>query len=226
MNFTLDPTRHAAPQVLEALRTAIVSLELAPGQLLDRAELAQSFGVSQTPVRDALIRLGEEGLVLIRAQATTQVSRIDVPAAREAHVLRRAVELEIARLLAAAPDPAVLQALRAQLAVQNTLAAAKNYPAFIAADKEFHRLMYVAAGLPRLWTVVTRMSGHVDRLRLLHVPADGKAASIMGGHEAIVQAIEAGDAAAAEQAVREHLTGTLASVDEIHRRHPEFLIMA
>ena len=95
MNFKLDPTRHAAPQVVEALRAAIISMELAPGIALDRAELAQRFGVSQTPVRDALIRLSEEGLVVIRAQYTTQVSRIDVPAAREAHYLRRSIEIEI-----------------------------------------------------------------------------------------------------------------------------------
>lgn len=226
MNFTLDPTRHAAPQVVEALRAAIISLELAPGSALDRGVLAQRFGVSQTPVRDALIRLSEEGLVLIRAQYTTQVSRIDVPAAREAHFLRRSIELEIARLLAAAPDPAVIADLRTQLSRQVDLAASKDYPAFIAADKEFHRLMYVAAGLPRLWSVVTRMSGHVDRLRLLHVPTAGKAESILTGHQAILEAIESGDVEAAQQAVRGHLSGTLASVDEIQQRYPEYLIVA
>jgi DNA-binding GntR family transcriptional regulator len=226
MNFTLDPTRHAAPQVVEALRAAIISLELAPGSALDRAELAQGFGVSQTPVRDALMRLSEEGLVLIRAQYTTQVSRIDVPAAREAHFLRRAIEIEIARLLALSHNQAVIDDLRAQLARQEGLAASKDYPAFIAADKEFHRLMYVAAGLPRLWSVVTRMSGHIDRLRLLHAPSEGKAESILAGHQAILQAVESGDAQGAQQAVREHLSGTLASVEEIQQRYPEYLIVS
>ena len=108
MNITLDPTRHAAPQVVEALRAAIISMKLAPGIALDRAELAQQFGISQTPVRDALIRLSEEGLVIIRAQHTTQVSRIDVPAAREAHFLRRSIEIEIARQLAISHDAALI----------------------------------------------------------------------------------------------------------------------
>ena len=225
MNFTLDPTRHAAPQVVEALRAAIISLELAPGIALDRAELAQRFGVSQTPVRDALMRLSEEGLVLIRAQYTTQVSRIDVPAAREAHFLRRSIEIEVARQLAASHDEAVIADLRTQLARQAALGNGRDYPAFIAADKEFHRLMYAAAGLPRLWAVVTRMSGHVDRLRLLHVPTEGKVESILAGHQDILEAIATGDADAAQQAVREHLSGTLASVDEIRERYPEYLIL-
>ena len=225
MNFTLDPTRHAAPQVVEALRTAIISLELAPGIALDRGDLAQRFGVSQTPVRDALIRLSEEGLVVIRAQYTTQVSRIDVPAAREAHFLRRSIEIEIARQLAASHDDAVIADLRTQLLRQAELAEKKDFPGFMAADKEFHRLMYVAAGLPRLWAVVVRMSGHVDRLRLLHSPFAGKTDSIMDGHEAILNAIASGDADAATLAVREHLSGTLASVDEIQQRYPEYLIL-
>ena len=226
MNFQLDATRHAAPQIVEALRAAIISLELAPGSSLDRAVLAQRFGVSQTPVRDALIRLGEEGLVLTRAQSTTQVSLIDVPAAREAHFLRRSVEIEIARLLALSHDAAVLDDLRTLLSRQVDLAAKKDFIGFIAADKEFHRLMYVAAGLPRLWTVVVRMSGHVDRLRLLHIPSVGKTESILAAHQAIVVAIESRDIEAAQHAVREHLSGTLASVDEIQQRYAEYLILS
>lgn len=225
MNFTLDPTRHAAPQVVEALRAAIISLELTPGIALDRGELAQRFGVSQTPVRDALIRLSEEGLVVIRAQYTTQVSRIDVPAAREAHFLRRSIEIEIARQLAIKHDDAVIADLRTQLSRQADLAAKKDFLGFIAADKEFHRLMYVAAGLPRLWSVVVRMSGHVDRLRLLHIPTVGKTESTLSAHLAILEAIESRDLDAAQHAVRDHLSGTLASVEEIQKRYPEYLIL-
>jgi DNA-binding GntR family transcriptional regulator len=225
MNFTLDPTRHAAPQVVEALRAAIISMELAPGIALDRGELAQRFGISQTPVRDALIRLSEEGLVIVRAQHTTQVSRIDVPAAREAHFLRRAVEIEIARQLAMTRDDAVIADLRTQLSRQADLAEKKDFLGFIAADKEFHRLMYVAAGLPRLWSVVVRMSGHVDRLRLLHIPTAGKTESTLSAHQAILEAIESRDVEAAQHAVRDHLSGTLASVDEIQQRYPDYLIL-
>jgi len=225
MNFTLDPTRHAAPQVVESLRAAIISMELAPGIALDRGELAQRFGVSQTPVRDALIRLSEEGLVIIRAQYTTQVSRIDVPAAREAHFLRRSIEIEISRKLAITHDAAVINDLRTQLSRQADLAEEKDFLGFIAADKEFHRIMYVAAGLPRLWSVVVRMSGHVDRLRLLHSPFAGKTESILDGHEAILNAIASSDVEAAQHAVRAHLSDTLASVDEIQKRYPDYLIV-
>jgi DNA-binding GntR family transcriptional regulator len=198
MNFTLDPTRHAAPQVVEALRAAIISLELAP-EALDRAVLAQRFGVSQTPVRDALIRLSEEGL--IRAQYTTQVSRIDVPAAREAHFLRRSIEIEIARLLATAPDPAVIGELRMQLARQVELPPRTIPPS---SRPTRSSTAHVRRGRPA--AAVVGGDAHV-RPRgppaLLHVPTAGKTESILTGHQAILEAIESGDVDAAQQAVRE-----------------------
>src|SRR5258706_13873276 len=90
----LDRSRHAAPQVLDYLRERIIALELPPGIVLSRADLAAQFGLSQTPVRDALIRLEEEGLVEVFAQHKTVVSRIDVRSAQQAHFLRRPLERE------------------------------------------------------------------------------------------------------------------------------------
>ena len=74
----LDRDRQAAPQVFERLRDMIVSLLLPPGSSLSRAALAAQFGVSSTPIRDALMRLEEEGLVDVFPQHATVVSRIDV----------------------------------------------------------------------------------------------------------------------------------------------------
>ena len=99
----LDRDRQAAPQVFERLRGMIISLALPPGSPLSRAELAAQFGVSSTPIRDALMRLEEEGLVDVFPQYATVVSRVDVRLAQQAHFLRQAVELEIVRGLADQP---------------------------------------------------------------------------------------------------------------------------
>src|SRR5207244_11982338 len=100
----LDRDRQAAPQVFERLRGMIIALDLPPGSSLSRAALAEQFGVSSTPIRDALMRLDEEGLVEVFPQYATVVSRIDVHRAQQAHFLRQALELEIVRLLALQPD--------------------------------------------------------------------------------------------------------------------------
>lgn len=219
----LDRSRQAAPQVFEVLRERIVALELAPGTVLSRAELAEQFGLSQTPIRDALIRLGEEGLVDIFPQHATVVSRIDVPAAVQSHFLRRAIECEVVRTLAEKPDAALLARLRAQVDVQAALAGENSHLQFIEADRTFHRLMVEAAGVPELYELVRSRSGHVDRLRRLHLYSAGKMRAILREHRRIVEAIGSGDAAAAQDAVREHLSGTLAKVDEIRRSHPDYL---
>src|SRR4030081_3780706 len=96
----LDRDRQAAPQVFERLRELIISLGLPPGSPLSRVALAEQFGVSSTPIRDALMRLDEEGMVEVYPQHATVVSRIDIKLAQQAHFLRQSLELEIVRTLA------------------------------------------------------------------------------------------------------------------------------
>jgi DNA-binding GntR family transcriptional regulator len=219
----LDRTRQATPQVLEQLRDAILSLDLVPGTVLARQELADHFGVSQTPVREALLRLSEEGLVDVFPQHATLVSRIDIAAARQAHFLRRSIELELVHQLALEATPGLVEQMKATISQQAALSAAQRYGDFVGADRAFHRLMYEAGGVPDLWELVGRVSGHVDRLRRLHLPTAGKTEAILRDHRAIVRAIAKGDGAAAQKALREHLSGTLSSLPEICARHPDFI---
>ena len=220
----LDRTRLAAPQVLERLREAILALELVPGTVLARQALAEQFGVSQTPVREALLRLAEEGLVDVFPQHATLVSRIDLRAARQAHFLRRSIELELVRELAVRRPEGLVEALSRQIALQQALAEAQHYGEFVAADRQFHQLLYAAADMAALVELVGRVSGHVDRLRRLHLPTAGKTASILRDHRAIVEAIAAGDAAAAQEALRAHLSGTLSAIEEIREQSPDYVV--
>lgn len=221
--LVLDRSRHASRQVFEWLRDSIMSLELAPGAVLSRAELAEECGLSQTPVRDALMKLAEEGLVDIFPQHATVVSRINVTSAFQAHFLRRSIELEVVGLLAERADAEVIARLRSQIDLQAAMTGGKGYGEFVDADRAFHRLMYEAAGVPGLFDVVRRMSGHVDRLRRLHLPVPGKMKGVVRDHRRIVDAIARRDPEAARARVREHLSDTLGSIDEIMARHPEYL---
>ncbi|MDP9606698.1 GntR family transcriptional regulator [Variovorax sp. NFACC27] len=220
----LDRTRLAAPQVLEKLREAILALELVPGTVLQRQELADRFGVSQTPVREALLRLNEEGLVDVFPQHATLVSRIDISAAREAHFLRRSIELELVHQLAVEESPGLVDQLKGVIAQQAALATSQRYGDFVNADRAFHRLMYEAGGVLGLWDLVGRVSGHVDRLRRLHLPTAGKTEAILRDHRAITRAIEAKDPDAAQAALRKHLSGTLSAVNEICKQYPDYVI--
>ncbi|MBR0711724.1 GntR family transcriptional regulator [Bradyrhizobium liaoningense] len=219
----LDRARQAAPQVFERLRNAIIALELPPGAPLSRAELASQFGISSTPVRDALMRLEEEGLVDVFPQHATVVSRIDISRAQQAHFLRQALELEIVRLLAETHDDALIIRLDHAIALQQQFAKAGDFEAFMAGDNDFHAQLYAAAGKQDLWALVRSRSGHIDRLRRLHLPSPGKAQNIVRHHRLITRAIEATDPDAAQQHLRKHLSGTLSELDKIRSHHPEYL---
>src|SRR3712207_604041 len=184
-----DRSRHAAPQVFEHLREAIISLNLAPGMVLNRLTLQQEFGLSSTPIRDALLRLRDDGLVEIFPQHATVVSPIDLTLAHQAHFLRRSIELEIVRDLALSPDPRLLARLQGFLAQQQALMEAEDFEAFTAADQAFHHYLYEAAKMQDLWALVRSRSGHIDRLRRLHLLTPGKAQNIVQHHRLIVQAI-------------------------------------
>lgn len=219
----LDRGRQAAIQIFERLRGAIIDLTLTPGTVLQRASLAEQFGVSSTPVRDALMRLEEEGLVEIFPQHATIVSPIDLNQAHQAHFLRRSLEIEVVRTVAALGDPTCEQRLRLILGRQAALHKVGDLDGFAAEDETFHRALFEVARVPDLWPLVRSRSGHLDRLRRLHLPSPGKATAILRDHEAIVDAIATGDEEGAEGSMRRHLGGTLAQVEELRQRFPQYI---
>ncbi|GAW34184.1 putative HTH-type transcriptional regulator YdfH [Roseovarius sp. A-2] len=212
----------ASTQIHNALRDRIVALEFTPGEFLSRAEIAAYYGVSQTPVRDAMMRLEEEGLLIIYPQSKTLVSKIDVAHAQEAQFLRLSIELEVTRRLAQAKASDRITKAHTCLSLQRVSAAANDLDEFSRLDRAFHAALYDAVGVANLWNTVTARSGHIDRLRNLNLPDPGKSTSILSCHERILAAIDAGDTGTVEAVVREHLSGTLAQVDRIMERNPEY----
>jgi len=222
-DIQIDRKKPAAAQVYEHLRSLIVALAIPPGSTLTRAVLAERFGVSQQPVREALLKLEEEGLVDTYPQSSTKVSRIDLQSVREAQFLRLSVELEAVRILTREAEWLDFFAVEMLITQQERLLLRNDIAAFAEADREMHRTMLMLAGVPGLWSVIRSRSGHLDRLRNLHLPTPGKAHSVLEEHKRFFEAILAGDAAAAQDAMRTHLSGTIASVDELRARHPDYL---
>lgn len=214
--------QQAAHHVFEQLRDDILAITLVPGTALSRQALQKQFGLSSTPVRDALMRLEEAGLVDVFPQSGTVVSLIDVALAREAQFLRRSIELEAVRTLASAPDAGLVRQLRAVIAEQRKHAKDRDLEHFNDADLMFHKILYEAAGVPELWVLVRRQSVHIDRIRRLHLPVKGKVAQIIRDHAAIVTAIAGGNPDGAQRALRSHLSQSLAFSDELRARFPAY----
>lgn len=222
-NSVLDRTRQVAHQIHEILRDRILSVELVPGTILSRASLQMEFGVSQTPVRDALMRLEEEALVEVYPQYATVVARIDIDHARQAQFLRLSIELEAVRRLTTACPAQIAAELGELLARQRQVASPQTYDLFDALDKDFHRKIYERANILNLWTTVRRQSVHLDRLRRLNLPMPGKMQTVLEDHHQIISAIQSGRPEAAEIALRKHLSGTLSIIDLISDQFPDYV---
>jgi DNA-binding GntR family transcriptional regulator len=199
-------SRSAAARIYEDLRQRILSLELPPGSNLLRAELADHYEVSVTPLRDALQLLEQDGLVEIFPQSRTQVTRIDLAKVREAHLLRVALETEVVRSLAERESSDAVGHCRAVIELQRSVADDRSQlQLFHQLDEYFHASLFAALELEDLQKIVRSRAGHLDRVRRLQTHSDDKIREIVEGHVAIVDAIEAHDPQAAMEALRQHL---------------------
>ncbi|MBB4041729.1 DNA-binding GntR family transcriptional regulator [Microvirga flocculans] len=210
-----------ARQVARALRQAIVSMKISPGEMLSEQDLAQKFGVSRSPVREALIKLSEAGLVRVLPQRGTQVVKISKAAVEDARFIRQAVECAVVREVALKATPAILAELNASLTRQRRAQRGTSSDDFLALDEEFHRLLAEAAGRPVAWRMIEDVKPQMDRVRYLDVKQATPRHTIVAQHAMIVEAIKAADPVAAERAMHEHLSEILRSLPELAARYPD-----
>lgn len=222
MKMKIDRRVSTAHQIYVTLRRRIMEFALAPGTIISKPAITEEFGVSQGPLRDALLRLEGEGLVDIMPQSKTTVSLIDVQHAREAHFLRLSVDIELVHVLATTINDAELAKLRAWIEHQVTELKAGDQAAFKLADNSFHAEMFRFAGVEGLTQHIHVRRGHYDRMRGLYLMDRQRREVAIKEHRMIVDALAAGNSDAARAAVRLHLSKSFAVVNEIRDAHPGY----
>ena len=210
--------------IYTSLRQDIVSLRLRPGERLSENELALRFGTSRAPVREALIRLVEDGLIDVRPQRGSFVSRISLKAMERARFVREALEVAIIRRAAeqGMPDAARLQA---EDAIGAQLAARDNPERFTQMDDVFHRSFAEGAGLSGVWAIIEREKAQFDRIRILSLPAVTPVDVLITQHKAILAAVLDRHLVGAEEAIRIHMSEVLRIADGLARRHPDLIVI-
>lgn len=209
-------------RVFEALRQAIVQLQLRPGYPLSEADLGRQLGVSRQPVREAFIKLAEVGLVEIRPQRGTFVRLISEREVENARFLREAIEVAVARKAAADATPENVRRLRRIVDEQRAVAADGDNVAFLRLDEAFHQALSASADCEEAWRVIEGLKAQMDRVRYLSLPDATPLETIIAQHEKIVSAIEERSPEAAEAAMREHLSEILISLPKLSRERSEF----
>ncbi len=207
--------RLVAPQIYFDLRERIVSVSLVPGELLSEVRIAQDYGVSRTPVREAFKRLEEEGLLDVVPKVGSFVARIDLDAVRDSQFIRETLECRIVELAALRIRPAQRAQLVAVLARQNTAIEGNDSAAFFRADESMHELLAKIAGHARTWVVIHEAKAQLDRLRRLALIDPERQRKRLIEHRAIVERVCAGDGTGATAAMREHLRAILRAIEGV-----------
>lgn len=211
-----------AAAIYERLHADIVSLRMPPGMALQEKRIAEEFGVSRTPVREALLRLSEGGLVDIYPQSGTVVSRVPVSAIPEAVLVRKALEGTTVESAAASATAADIARLDAIIARQKAHAAVDNTSNFHEEDEAFHEAITQIAGYPGIWAILKMVKIQIDRARRLTLPALGRMETVVNEHIIIRDAIAAHDAVAAKEAMIHHLSAVIPDVAELRLRYPDY----
>ena len=217
-----DRSRPAPEQLYGALRRAILRLDLPPGAPVPEPFIADRMGVSRSPVREALRRLREEGLVDVLPNLGSFVARISRARQEEAVTLRLLLEAEAAGRLAAlgsGPRPA----LGRLVAAQRDALAEYRRDAVYALDEAFHAALFEAAGLPLMWAACRSARAHMERLHHAAASAPDRVAAAVAAHAAILARIEAGDAPGAQAAMTAHIAANATDLADLAQLHPDWL---
>jgi DNA-binding GntR family transcriptional regulator len=220
-----QPARPSASSLVEnELRQSIIAMRLHPGEALNEKEIAAHFGLSRTPVREAMLRLKDDELVEIFPQSGTFVARIPIGKIAEAVIIRQALEAKAAEQAAMRGDDAAFQRLRAIIREQEVAALAGDASQFHEADEAFHATISDAAGFPGIWRLAQTVKAQVDRCRRLTLPVPGRMARVVLEHERILAAIIEGDAVGAGLALTQHLEAVLPDLEGLRRSNPSYFV--
>lgn len=221
--FFTSPHVSTSGRVYGELRSRIISLEMPPGATVARNELADQFNVSQSPVREAILRLEQDGLMISYPQSRTVVTYIDVARVHEEHFLRLAVECEVVRCLAEKPDAETIRKAKGFLKMQAALVDdIEQSVLFKQLDEAFHETLFAGVGQLSLHRHVTARCGNLARVRSIDLPRPEKMSAVLAGHQAVLDAMETGDGDAAARMMREHLSGSMKRLPQIVKDNPDF----
>jgi len=202
--------RSLRDQVYEAIRARIIDGELAPGRRLVERDLAEEFGVSRVPVREAMQRLEVEGFLTNLPRRGAIVSRVDREEAEHFFDVREYLEALAAGLAARRADPDGLRRLRELLDAAQRADAQGRTEESATLNADFHREIVAMSGNPLLRDLMEPLDGRLHRLfRLTSVPGD--APTMCGEHEQLFRMISAGDEQGAAELMRRHVASTRAA---------------
>lgn len=199
--FSRPPT--ISEEVYEFLRRELLTASFQPGEVLREIDLSTRLNVSRTPVREAIKRLAQEGLLEVLPSRGARVRELTASEAANTYEVRSVVEGKAASLAAQYATPENVAELRRLLAEINAIDDA-DYPAHLAADNAFHLAIANMSQNDVLIEVIDMLNSRITRTKIITRRTNPSQATAQQ-HRAIVEAIARGDSAAAAVAMKDHI---------------------
>ncbi len=219
----LDPARPAAEQIASYLRTAILDTSLAPGQIVAEKEIAQLFGASRTPVREALNWLRQQELIVTYPSRGNYVSKLSITQIRGVQFVRESLEVSVAVKLCETGLPEKNEReIADNLDAQQKMAKSGDRSGFHFLDDNFHIALVNAAGHPRVSALLKKEKASLDRIRVLSLNSPRLLQTLVEDHLAIFDAIRDRDTSSAAHHLRTHLRRVLDTLSDLVANHRDY----
>ncbi|HXB46258.1 MAG TPA: GntR family transcriptional regulator [Streptosporangiaceae bacterium] len=192
-------------QVLRAIRNGLVTGQIVPGVVYSAAALASELGVSNSPVREAMLALVDEGLMEVVPNRGYRPVTLTAADTAEIIQLRELLEVPAVGLAAEGDISEVHAALENLVGVIEQTAAAGDIAGNLDADREFHLLLAGAGGNRRLASLVASLRDQARLYNLRHLAESGELRASAAEHRPLLQAVASGDGPLAERLMRAHL---------------------
>jgi DNA-binding GntR family transcriptional regulator len=212
VSTTLSRDGENATRLYEGLRASILRGELAPGEVTSQVALADSLGVSKTPLREALRMLQRDGLVTFEPNRQPRVATFTAADVEELYVLRILLEAGAARLTVPVMPAEALARMKGLMSEMARYAKARDFEGLDGPHRGFHALVTGGAG-ERSSDAILDFRDHADRYRRAYVEADPAAWEVSTReHRAILEAAEARDGEAVARLLAAHYARTATTV--------------
>ncbi|MEW5561016.1 GntR family transcriptional regulator [Enterobacter asburiae] len=201
----LNPTQPVNQQIYRILRRDIVHCLIAPGTPLSEKEVSVRFNVSRQPVREAFIKLAENGLIQIRPQRGSYVNKISLSQVRNGCFVRQAIECAVVRRAATLITDAQCYQLEQDLHQQRIAIDRQQINDFFMLDDEFHQRLSQIADCQLAWDTIENIKAAIDRVRYMSLDHVSSPDMLLRQHQDIFSALEKRDVDAVDKAMTVHL---------------------
>ncbi len=214
--------KNITENVYFTLKENILNWNFKPGQRISEKSISEKFGVSRTPVRESFIKLSNEGLIEIKPQKGSFITKINLDDAFEGIFIRNTIESEIIRSCYNKLDYKSLVELEEIIEQQCIYAKEKKYMDFFEYDDLFHKTIFFAANKKISWRVVNEALAHFVRLRTLVLLESQKCEQIIEEHKQILRAFREKNPEKALKYFEEHTNKIYAEKAYFIEKYPAY----